>query len=381
MRTDRVVHWVCLLVAFAAAPARGSIAQMEFREMVKKSEIIVEGRVTSQVDVAPPPRLDDTQAYRKESLFEIEHVLKGDVKPGQVVAVRSHRNFICDTCRLRVGEQYILMLTGSGQGYVDINSGQGTWRILKLGARPFAVSSHSGTGGGVPLGTFRGRIAWSLRDPAPGDGDGGKPTISKDQARAAATKALAAAGVDLSAFQLRKVEQVSFGSTAEGFAHKGDPVWLCDWQKPGTAGKSPRPAGTFVCCYVHARSGAVSCIAPHLPDTAGQEDTCRLFLKSYPPFEKDLGPLADTARFTAIPEAELRKQAANVTRKFFRLEAKYPSRSRFFHAELPDDPLGRSILFVLYSGRHVHFTGVLSDTPPAGKPAQATGLAPLVNAP
>jgi hypothetical protein len=62
----------------------------------------------------------------------------------------------------------------------------------------------------------------------------------------------------------------------------------------------------------------------------------------------------------------LRKLAVSVTCKFSRVIEKYPKGTRFYSVKFPADVEGRSLLFVLYAGRNVHFAGIL---PAADKPA------------
>jgi hypothetical protein len=354
MKVNRILSVACVTTLLLAGMAHGSIAGYQFRELVKKTEIIVEGDVTSQIDINQDIRSDDTKHHKKESVFRITRVLKGNVSVGDKITVRSHRNFICDTCRLRKNQRYVLMLKGNGQWYVDINSGQGTWPVIKLGQRHIAVAGA--TSGGHVLEAFRKRIAWALRDPAPRKP---KPAITKAQALAAAKKALAASKVDLTGYKLKKVKLLAIGSDSEGFAYKGDPVWLCDWEKPQAKGKSPRAAGTFVYCYVHAQNGAVSSAFIKTSTTVSHEDICRIFLKTYQPFGERFSTSVDKVQFTKITEGQLRKLAAGVTYKFNRVIEKYPKGTRFYSAKSSPDIDRRSLLFVLYAGRNVHFAGIL----------------------
>lgn len=363
MRTAPAVAAAIALAMLLPRPARGSVAQLDFREVVKKAEIIIEGEVISQIDLPKPPAGKSSFYYTKESLVEITKVHKGDATVGKTIRVRSDSTFICDTCRLGKGRKYVLILKGTGEVYTDVHYGQGTWWIVPLGNRQIAVGG-SITTGGYPLETFRGRLAWAMADPPDRPG---KPALSKEQALAIARKTLTQAGVNLGDFKLRKVELLRIGSELVGVAHKGDWMWLCDWQKPEAAGKNPRPRGTFTGCYVHARTGAVN---SSLQRGVSTEDICRIFLKTYHPFRQQFADLAEKARFREVTESHLRQSAARAGRTFFRLRDKYEPATRFLLADFPADVDGRSLLFVLEGGRRISYAGVL---PPrqAGRKSEA----------
>jgi hypothetical protein len=364
MRTAPAVAAAITLAMLLPRPARGSVAGLAFRELVKKAEIIVEGEVVSQIDLPKPAAGNSTFYYTKESLVKVTRVHKGGPTVGKTIRVRSDSTFICDTCRLARGRKYVLVLKGTGQGYVDVNYGQGTSWIVPLGDRRIVAVGGSVTTGGYPLETFRGRLAWALAEPPERPG---KPTLSKEQALAIARKALTRSGVKLGDFKLRKVELLRIGSELVGVAHKGDWMWMCDWQKPEAAGKSPRPPGTFTGCYVHARTGAVS---SWLQRGLSTEDVCRIFLKTYHPFRRQFADLAEKARFREVTESRLRESAARAGRTFFRLRDKYEPATRFLVADFPADGDGRSLLFVLAGGRRISYAGVLPPRP-AGKKSEA----------
>jgi len=363
-KTPAAVVTIALAMALPRQ-ASGSVAGLEFRELVKRAEIIIEGEVVSQAMLPKPPSQGPSRVrYTKESLVRITKVHKGGKAVGDVIRVRSDSTFICDTSRLLAGEKYLMALKGTGEGYVDVNYGQGSHRIVLLGERRIAVGGGAVTTGGWPIETLRGRLAWAMVE---GPDRPAKPLLTKEQALEIARKALTRGGVKLSEYKLRKVELLQIGSELIGVAHKGDWMWMCDWQKPEAAGKNPRPRGTFAGCYVHARTGAVNSA---LRQGLSTEDVCRIFLKTYYPFEKQFAPLAEKARFRELTEGELRNRAARVGLKFFRLRAKYDPATRFLLADFPAGVDGRSLLFVVAEGRRISYVGTLPARP-AGRRSRA----------
>jgi len=334
--------------------ASGKVAGLRFRALIKNAEAIVEGEVVSQAEMPKPPGPDRPVHHTKESLVKVSKVHKGDVTVGQTIRVRSDSTFICDTSRLAASRKYVLILKGTGEVYTDLSHGQGTWWIMPLGGRQIAVNVGAVTTGGWPIDTFRSRLAWAMTDPLDRPT---KPTLSKDQALKIARRTLAQGGVDLAAFKLKKAELLRIGSDLVGVAHKGDWMWMCDWQKPEAAGKNPRPMGAFVFCYVHARTGAVQ---SSFPGGLCPEDICRVFLKTYSPFRKHFDALAEKARFRTLTEAELRARAGRaVGRPFSKLRATYAPTTRFLLADFPEAADGRSVLFVLTPERTICYAAIL----------------------
>ena len=107
-----------------------------------------------------------------------------------------------------------------------------------------------------------------------------------------------------------------------------------------------------------------------LQQGVSREDICRVFLKTYYPFQQRFGELAEKARFREVAEGRFRERAARVGRAFFRLRPKYEPATRFLLADFDAGVDGRSLLFVLEGGRRISYAGILAP-PKVGKPSKS----------
>lgn len=226
-----------------------------FGDLVKKSELIVEGVVEKQAEINSDQALGTGCHYRKRSTFRIAKVHKGAAQSGDTIAVLSHETFICNASRLENRQKYVLFLRRMGDAWFDFGSGQGTRAIVERGPMgTVVISARDFKGRGQPMQEFLRDLTWAMGGPTskPADSE-----LSGDEALKLAKKALAEAKFDLDGYQLTKTKRLKIASDIIGVAYKGDPMWLIDWAKPEADGKSPRPPGSFVGAYVHAYSGRI----------------------------------------------------------------------------------------------------------------------------
>jgi hypothetical protein len=246
------------------------------------------------------------------------------------------------------------MLKKYKSGFADVNHGQGMWEIVTLALdKKFVVGDLGARTWGQPYEEFQDNLVWALSEPPSWPE---KPTISAEKAKKIALDALCKANVDLKDFELKKKKLFNAGSDMVGIAYKGDPMWLFDWVKPEAQDQSPRPAGTFVFCYVHAHTGRHH-IDPKLHTKIPLAKNVRLFLKTYRHYRQMYSEYADNINISRITEEEFRNLLPRVKRIFLKEKPSYPENTTFLKVEFLDSVKLNPVIFVFGAVDRINFVG------------------------
>jgi len=356
------------LVAANPSPAYAKAVSYSFRGLVARSELIVEGTVESQEDINQAIPIHGPEHYRKKSSFRISEVHKGKVEPGAIISVLSHRTFICDTCRLKQGERYLLFLMAKDDAYIDVASGQGTRRLAERDGEPLILSHHGLTPEEEFLEDFLRDLEWMMARPTSRPA---APALSADQAVDIARNELTTLGVDLTGWQLVRKERLNIYKDLVGVAYRGEPVWRVEWARPEWADQHPRPRDSVVGAYVHTQTGGWETMKRRRSTALG---VCQMFLKTHPPYFGRFGPLADQATITPLPKQEFRNQFSRSRDGYFNPASRGARAGLFIRLDFPQHPDAGSVLFALARDLRVAFAGVLGPAdgetrPPDSQPA------------
>jgi len=354
---------LCLLVSFLPGVAWGEPIHLFFRDRVKSADVIVEGTIVEQADINANAKWSK-DVYRKLSTFKVSRVHKGRVPAGGDIKVLSHYSLIRDTCRLEKGTHYLLMLKGTGEGFIDINHGQGTYEVVDLGAGRRAVVSSGSLGPEIPLlEQFRSDLAWALEPSGPTTS---QPALAADKAQDIAENALFDAGIDVTEYRAGKPELLTADHDVMGVAYKDEPVWFFQWELSAPAEQDSRPADRLVYCYVNARTGNAY-YGPNRPKARlSAQDICRVFLRMYGPCRQDFEKAGRRATIRFLTEEEFTRLAPRLKRLFLSPKASYPEGSCFLRAEFPPAAKVPPVILVLDPEWKIDFAGVVQDeTPPA----------------
>jgi hypothetical protein len=341
----------------------GARCEREFRDVVTSSDVIAEGKVIEQTDINQNAKWN-TDVCRKQSIFKISHLYKGDFREGQSLSVLSDFGFICNTSRLEKGGQYLLLLEHRPEGFADIGSGQGTFEIIDLGPhRQAVVGSMSFKSGFFPLDQFRKDLLWALAGP---NSSATGPAIDESAALAIAGKLINQTGIDLSDYRASKPKPFKANYDFIGVAYKGDSMWFIQWEPLSPASQKPHPAESAPYGYVNARTGKAFC-GPKRPNTGlSIPDKCRAFLATYSPIRKTYqGAIQQmTAKF--ITEEEFTGYLPCAKKLLVSPKPNHPEGTVFLVGEFPKPYKIQPVLFVLDEGRNIEYAGILQETKKAG---------------
>jgi hypothetical protein len=345
-----------LPVLWFAPLLQGSYAPLFFRDLVRSSDVIVEGTVVEQTDINTDAKWN-REVYRKASVFTVTRACKGNIRNGQSLKVFSHLSSVSDTCRPEKGIRYLLMLKSSGDGYIDTNRGQGTYEIVDLGENRQAVAGTTSLGPDIPLlEQFRSDLAWAMEGPK---GPTSRPAVAEPAAQTIAENTLFEAGMDVSEYQAARPELLTADHDVTGVAYKDDPVWFFNWELSAAGSGQCRTEG-YVYCYVNAQTGKAFW-GPNRPKTRlSAQDLCRVFLRMYGPCRQAYAK-AGPAAVRLLTETEFLKLAPRVKSLFLSPKSNYPEGTCFLMAEFPPAGKARPIVVVLDGERKIDFAGVVQE--------------------
>lgn len=354
MKTNYIRIIISSLIILSATKVYSSVAVYPFRERAQRSDLIVEGVVEKQTEIHGYDRTD-LNSFRMRSVLKVAKVYEGNITAGDTITIFSHMNFVCDTSsKLAHERRYLLMLKTHGLGFADVNYGRGMWEIVTLASdKEFVVGDLWARTWGQSYEEFQDNLVWALSEPPSWPEE---PTISTEEAKKIALDALCKANVDLKGFELKKEKLLNIGSEMVGIAHKGDPMWLFDWAKPEAQGRSPRPAGTFVFCYVHAHTGKYYS-GPNLYREIPVDRNVRLFLKTHHRSRQIYNKHADNINISRIAEEEFRNLLPRVKRIFLKEKPSYPENATFLKVEFLDSVELNALIFVFDAVGRIKFVG------------------------
>lgn len=354
MKTNYIRIIISSLIILSATKVYSSVIVYPFRERAQRSDLIVEGVVEKQTEIHDYDRTD-LNSFRMKSVLKVAKVYKGNITAGDTITIFSHMNFVCDTSsKLAHGRRYLLMLKTHGLGFADVNYGRGMWEIVTLASdKEFVVGGLWARTWGQSYEEFQDNLVWALSEPPSWPE---KHTISTEEAKKIALDALCKANVDLKGFELKKEKLLKIGREMVGIAHKGDPMWLFDWAKPEAQGRSPRPAGTFVFCYVHAHTGKYYS-RPNLYREIPVDRSVRLFLKTHHRSRQIYNKHADNINISRIAEEEFRNLLPRVKRIFLKEKPSYPENATFLKVEFLDSVELNALIFVFDAVGRIDFVG------------------------
>jgi hypothetical protein len=358
MRNVRILSIIigCLLV-LPAQQAHGLVAVYPFRQRAQKSDLIVEGVVEKQTDNHVFDR-KDIHSFRKKSVLKVAKVYKGTIAKGNKLTIFFHMNFLCDTSKkLSEGGRFLLMLKRHDAGFADVNHGRGMWEIITLDAdEQFIVGDPLDRTWGQSYKLFKNDLTWALSKPP---SRSKQPTISAEQAKKIALKALSKANVDLKGLQLTKQKLVKTAGDMIGIAYQGDPMWLFRWTKSKDKERNPLSSGTFLFCYVHAHTGKPNIGPRSLREPLSAENSCRLFLKTYRHFRSIYAEHVDNVDITQLTEEDFRNSVPFLKDAFLKVKPLYAEETTFLRVEFPGSVEINPVIFVLNSDGRVDFTGIM----------------------
>jgi len=350
----------CGLVLLAAGRTDGEAMMYgTFCGQVQASDLIVEGVVERQVEINQERLLGGPFVYTRQSTFRVSKVYKGDLQEGSALTVLSHQTFVCNTSRLDLGRPYILFLKRTTDGLVDIASGQGTYEIFEIGPNTqVAVNKFGSTTGGVRIERLRSNIAWSLRGPT---SQPAEPTISAEQAVKIIQQTITGAGVDLTKYELTKIELLKIPYEFAGIAYHGDPMWIVEWTKPEAKGRKDIPLEGRVRGYIHAHTGKIHVTPWSLDrDRPSVEDVCRVFLATRQMNRHISSNANERIRIRKLSESEFRDYVPRVHNMFLDVRPQYSVDTVFFQIDIGS---AKPLIMVLDPPGHVAYAGEMEAQP------------------
>lgn len=124
--TAKHIIRILLVLLCVSSPVNAEIGALSFVELVRQSDIIVEGEVTAQNNQTTT---EGGFKFFRMSQVTISKVYKGDVQEGQAIPIYNGSDFFYDVSVLDINKRYVLCLKRFQEGFIDTYYGRGQWVV------------------------------------------------------------------------------------------------------------------------------------------------------------------------------------------------------------------------------------------------------------
>ena len=140
----KIKYLFFIIFLLSTIPVFAKVANVNLQQMLKRSDVVVEGKVIEKQDVSI-----ENQGFKLNnfSKFYIEKIYFGKVKTGQVIDIYGGSEFYADTSHWQKDKQYLLFLKKLKKiknGFVDARMGRGTYTIEEKNGKKMIYTGISG---------------------------------------------------------------------------------------------------------------------------------------------------------------------------------------------------------------------------------------------